>query len=71
MNSHNSMYEHIKSKFIQSIRRLISSPEITPITTPTVSFNTGMCVLISCDRGDPGTGYQSYIIQGTFNMQSW
>ena len=51
MNSQNSMYKHIKNKFIQSISRLISSPEITPITTRTVSFNTVMAVLIMSQRG--------------------
>ena len=39
-----------------------TSPEIT---TSVVD------VLITCHRGDPRTGYQSYIIQRTFNMQSW
>ena len=54
MNSHASLYKHIKNKLIQSISRLISSTEITPITTRTVLFNTDMKVLyFSCHREDP------------------
>ena len=66
MNSHNSMYKHIKNKHIQSTSRLISSREITPITKATISFNTDMDVLFSYHRWDPGSGYQSCIMQGTF-----
>ena len=52
INSHNSMHRQIKNKLIQSQGRLISSAEITPITTRTVSCNTDMDVLISCHGGD-------------------
>ena len=54
MNSHTSLYKHIKNKLIQSISRLISSTEITPITTRTVLFNTDLKVFyFSCQREDP------------------
>ena len=49
------MYKHIKNKLIHSIYRLISSQEITPITT----------------RGPTEVaplGYLSYIMKGTLNM---
>ena len=52
MNSHNSLYKYIKNKLIQNISRLISSTEITPITTRTVLFNINMDVLFSCHRED-------------------
>ena len=57
MNSHTSLQKHIKNKLIQSITsisRLISSTEITPITTRTVLFNTDLKVFyFSCFREDP------------------
>ena len=38
MNSHNSLHKQTKNKFIQNISRLISSLEITPITSPAIGF---------------------------------
>ena len=64
MNNHNSMHKHIKNKLIQSISRLISSTEITPITTRTVLFNTDLKVFyILAVTEMTSLRYQSYIIQ--------